>query len=69
MQGIGGTGFCLVWAGRIENPHEEVTVNALVRSGRVILKPGFVSMPLAFNEITGICGIPARSKARRIKPM
>ena len=27
MQGIGGTGFCLVWAGRIENPHEEVTVD------------------------------------------
>ena len=27
MQGIGGTGLCLVWAGRIENPHEEVTVD------------------------------------------
>ena len=27
MQGVGGAGFCFVWAGRIENTHEEVAVD------------------------------------------
>ena len=36
---------------------------------RVKENPELDSKPWALREITGICGIPARSRARRMKPM
>ena len=60
--------FCLIGPGGIENPHEDIAVNnglhgfGQQRHGEG--KAGFVSMPLALTEMTGICGIPAFSRAR-----